>query len=124
MQMSVTKAVISQIQSSLNGKVTGEAKYLRLQTIIGELVAQGRVLPGQRLPADKPFADMIGISLGTVQKALINLQKQGVVDRAPKRGTVIAEHLVDEGDIYVFRFRDDAGELIKPQVRMISIAED
>jgi len=123
--MTIEQSAINEIQSGLFKKAPGEAKYFRLQSLIEKLIAKGKILPGQRLPADKSFADMLGISLGTVQKALINLQHEGVVTRAPRRGTVISDHLVHEDDIYVFRFRDPiTHSLITPQVRMLSISDE
>ncbi len=103
----------------------GDAKYARLQEALARMILEGALQPGLQLPSDKSLAEQVGVSLGTVQKALTNLQKRGLVTRAPRRGTVVADRAVSETDVFVFRFREaDTGNLILPKVRTLSVEMD
>ena len=116
--------VLENLKAWVSSSSTVSAKYQRLEEALCELIAQDVLRPGAQLPADKVFAEQIGLSLGTVQKALGNLHKRGLLERAPKRGTSIAERRVEVNDIYSFRFRDpETGNLIPPRVRIVSISE-
>ena len=117
--------VVHAIQAHIRQQPQSGNKYLRLQCAISEAVSRRAILPGQRLPPDKALAASIGMSLGTVQKALVNLQGQGILSRAPRRGTVVTTERVEQDDVFVFRFRDKhTGEVIPPQLRMLSIEKD
>lgn len=117
--------VIQAIQTQIRRQGRAGSKYTRLQNAITEAVSARTLHPGQKLPPDKVLAATIGMSLGTVQKALVNLQSQGIVERAPRRGTVVSAGRVEQDDVFVFRFRDKrSGEVIRPEVRMLSIQRD
>lgn len=95
-------------------------KYRRLVDAILALIATDRLPDGTRLPPDSDMAAGLGVSLGTVQKALNTLVDEGMATRAPRRGTMIQTSKVASDVIYIFRFRDpQSGELIRPQVRML-----
>lgn len=120
----VNNDVLSEIAETIGNNPNGEAKYRRLERAINSAILTGRLKGNQQLPADKVFADILGLSLGTVQKALNNLKGQGILRRSPKKGTVISDHSVHEDDVFMFRFRDPVTQtLITPEVKMLSIEE-
>ena len=123
--MTVDATVIESLRQSVSRPDGASAKYMRLETALSEMIEADQLRPGAQFPADKKFAEQIGLSLGTVQKALGNLQKKGFLDRAPKRGTAVAERQVGERDIFTFRFRDPGtGQLIPPRVRTLTVSEE
>lgn len=59
-----------------------------------DLIASGRLAPGDRLPTEREMAAQLGVSRASVREALRDLELRGLADRRPGRGTV----LTDPGD--------------------------
>ncbi len=60
--------------------------------------------PGDRLPPETELADMLGVSLGTVQAALRQLQQVGVITRRRGDGSKVASAVAEDSPIWHFRF--------------------
>ncbi|MEU7874139.1 TetR/AcrR family transcriptional regulator C-terminal domain-containing protein [Dactylosporangium sp. NPDC049140] len=67
-----------------------EAPYQRIVADIAERIGDGRLRPGERLPATRRLAKDHGVALATATKALAALQQQGLVVSKPRSGTVVA----------------------------------
>ena len=63
--------------------------YQRLAAALRASIAQGMIVPGTRLPAERSLAERIHVSRGTVVAAYGLLQEEGVVDRRQGSGTVV-----------------------------------
>ena len=50
------------------------------QTLMREIAA-GRLVDGERLPAEREMAKELAISVGTLRKALDRLQQDGLLER-------------------------------------------
>lgn len=61
---------------------------LVVEKIIG-LIDEGKLKPGDKLPAENTLAEQLGVSRGVLREALIILQFQGFITRKPKDGTYI-----------------------------------
>jgi DNA-binding transcriptional MocR family regulator len=70
--------------------------YRQLVDAIAELIAQGELVAGERLPPQREIAKSIGLNVTTVTRALSALQQRGLVIGRPGRGTVVATP--DRGD--------------------------
>lgn len=57
---------------------------------LAELIRQGQLQPGDRLPPERELADRFGVSRSSVREALRILELHGLVARRPGTGTVIA----------------------------------
>lgn len=57
---------------------------------LAELIRQGQLQPGDRLPPERELADRLGVSRSSVREALRILELHGLVARRPGTGTVIA----------------------------------
>lgn len=55
------------------------------------MITGGRVSTGDRLPAERTFAQQLGVSRTTLREALHELEMKGLVSRRPGRGTIITE---------------------------------
>ncbi|MER7281071.1 TetR/AcrR family transcriptional regulator C-terminal domain-containing protein [Dactylosporangium sp. NPDC000244] len=66
------------------------APYQRIVADIAERIADGRLRPGERLPATRRLARDHGVALATATKALAVLQQRGLVVAKPRSGTVVA----------------------------------
>ena len=75
--------------------------YVRVREILVQRVSSGYWKPGQSLPNEFELADELGVSQGTVRKALDMLASEHLVVRRQGRGTFVAEHT--SADIH-FRF--------------------
>jgi GntR family transcriptional regulator len=64
--------------------------YLQLQRRIAEAIAQGRLSPGDSLPAEREMAAMTGLSRVTVRKAVEGLVDAGQLVQRRGSGTFVA----------------------------------
>lgn len=91
----------------------GEPLYLRLRRAIMECLSIGRWMPGDKLPSEGELARELGVSLGTVQKVLNGLAKEGVLVRRHGHGTFVSVGRGQSQMLLHFRFvGDDAGSIL------------
>lgn len=90
-------------------KLAAQPLYARVREILVERLISGQWKPGQMLPSEFSIADELGVSQGTVRKALDEMTTEGLVIRKQGRGTFVAEA---EDQSILFRFyrltRDNA----------------
>ncbi len=70
-------------------RTLGTPAYQAIPAIIREDLRSGRLSPGDRLPALRPLAVMLGLDYTTVARAYAEARRLGLVDSAPGRGTVV-----------------------------------
>src|SRR5579859_393479 len=63
--------------------------YRRLADAIAERIARGQLTVGDRLPPQREIANALGINVTTVTRAFSTLQRRGLVEARPGRGTVV-----------------------------------
>ncbi len=78
--------------------------------------------PGHLLPSEVELAGELGVSQGTVRKALDELASERLLTRRQGRGTFVAEH--DDARILFqfFKLTADNGKRVFPESRVISAA--
>ena len=64
--------------------------YVQVMEIISKRIEKGEWGPGEVLPAEPKFAEELGVSQGTVRKALDNIARKKIVVRRQGRGTFVA----------------------------------
>ena len=52
-------------------------------------VSSGHLRAGECLPAERDMVNNLGISRGTIRQALDALEREGVISRKPRKGTVV-----------------------------------
>src|SRR5579862_5595171 len=82
--------------------------YLRLADAIGERIARGELVGGDKLPPHREIARALGINATTVTRAFSALQQRGLVEARPGRGTLITSREVEEGG-FISAPSDEAG---------------
>lgn len=97
-------------------------KYLSLQAALRDSVIQGHLRPGTRLPAEDQLAQQVGVSLGTVQKAMAVLQRDGLLERRQGDGTYVSDPSFEEHQSWHFRFLADDGQSYLP-LRALAISK-
>lgn len=71
--------------------VQGVSKYAQLRDTITAAIRGGYWKPGAQLPPERELARMTRFSLGTVQRALHELETEGLLVRTQGSGTYVAE---------------------------------
>ncbi|WP_441491577.1 GntR family transcriptional regulator [Bosea sp. 2RAB26] len=96
--------------------------YRQVKAILVRRLVDGVWAPGEGLPSEGQLAAEIGVSQGTVRKALDELASENLVVRRQGRGTFVAEH--DERRILFqfFKLVPDHGERRFPDSAVLSIA--
>lgn len=85
-------------------------EQIRAQVV--ELVHDGRLLPGTRLPTVRRLAGDLGIAANTVARAYRELERAGVVETRGRHGTFVADRegvageAVAAATTYADRLRD------------------
>lgn len=97
-----------------NSEILGEPLYLRLRRAILECLSSGRWMPGDKLPSEGELARELGVSLGTVQKVLNGLAKEGVLVRRHGHGTFVSVGRGQSQMLLHFRFVGDDPDTIMP----------
>lgn len=71
-------------------------KYLAIVEALEADIHTGRVHPGDRLPAQRSIAEVLGVDLTTVTRALNEARRRGLVDAHAGRGTFIREGVASQ----------------------------
>src|SRR4051794_18791722 len=72
------------------GTASIEPLYQRVYRLIADDVASGRLLPGDRLPAERALCAQLGMSRATVRRAFAELARDGIVEASVGRGSFVA----------------------------------
>jgi GntR family transcriptional regulator len=75
--------------------------YSQVYEALVKQIAEGTWKPGQALPSEQALAAQLGVSQGTVRKALDALAVDKVIDRRQGKGTYVAE-LTQERSLFRF----------------------
>ena len=79
--------------------------------------------PGQMLPSEGQLAAELGVSQGTVRKALDTLTGDSLLVRRQGRGTFVAEHDDVQSRFRFFKLRPDGTAIGAPQSQVLEIRE-
>src|SRR5262245_58061903 len=78
------------LQKGLNGRgANGQALYAQLLDELRQQIADGLLLPGDRLPSESQLMEAYGISRGTVRHAVSILVHEGLIDRTHGAGSFV-----------------------------------
>jgi GntR family transcriptional regulator len=72
---------------------SGVPTYLQLVTQVRQALRVGALAPGDRLPTAKAVVEAIAINPNTVHKAYRELEREGLVEARPGRGTFVLHTL-------------------------------
>lgn len=84
----------------------GRTKRTSVRLALVAAIREGYLAPGARLPAETDLTAILGVSLGTSQAALRQLQQAGVIVRRRGDGTRVASAEPLSQVIWHFRFLD------------------
>jgi GntR family transcriptional regulator, hexuronate regulon transcriptional repressor len=72
--------------------------YQQVARSIAASIAEGRYVPGDRLPSERGLADSFGVSRPTVRDAMIALEFQGLVEARQGSGVYVTSRAKPEED--------------------------
>ncbi len=73
--------------------------YQQVARSIAASIAEGRYVPGDRLPSERGLADSFGVSRPTIRDAMIALEFQGLVEARQGSGVYVTARAKPEDDI-------------------------
>ena len=76
-------------------------KYVQTAELLIREIAAGRIADGARLKPERDMAVELGVSVGTLRKALDDLTEKGLLDRVQGSGNYV-RHRADAAGIYAF----------------------
>ena len=103
----------------------GKGKSLKYREIYESLASRlqaGEWLPGDRLPTEEGIAEVEGVSLGTVQRALRMLEEDNLVVRRHGSGTYAASFSPEPNEIVNFFFLEDEESPLPLYTKVIDLS--
>ena len=96
-------------------------KYIQLSELIIRDIDAGRLLDGERLPPEREMARSLGTSIGTLRKALADLETKGLLRRVHGSGNYVQKSNSPSGLYAMFRLELLEGGGL-PTARVLDIA--
>jgi GntR family transcriptional regulator len=89
--------------------MAGIPKHVRLRNALLSAIRKGYLRPGDQLPPEQELSRAVGLSLGTVQRALGSLATERALTREQGRGTFVSRPGLSPDDLWQFRFVERYG---------------
>ncbi len=80
--------------------------YAQTEEVLTRRIAEGAWPPGALIPPEPELAAELGVSPGTVRKALAGLERRRLIERRQGRGTFVAAHTSERALFHFFRVVD------------------
>lgn len=85
------------------------------ETILARIVG-GELTAGAMLPSEHEIARELGVSQGTARKALVELDREGIIERRQGKGSFVAQTTSESALFHFFRLRDGKGGQVVPEL--------
>lgn len=104
----------------------GVPLYVAVRRQISDAIVSGEWPPGTVLPSEVTLAQSLGVAVGTVRRALIELAREGMLSRRRKTGTVVISqtpYFSLRSYVQYFRLHAADGTLVEstPDVRSVTV---
>jgi GntR family transcriptional regulator len=97
--------------------------YAQVRDILTERIGSGEWRPGALIPNEFAIARELGVSQGTIRKALDSMAGEHLLVRRQGRGTYVAEHTPAEMLFRFFNFFGPDGERVEPALRELKLTQ-
>lgn len=94
--------------------------YRQVEEILLGRIVGGAWPPGHALPSEPELAAELGVSQGTVRKALTELERRHLIERRQGRGTTVTQHDSETARRHFFRVRDLTGRAVVSRIMVVS----
>lgn len=105
----------------LETRLAARPLYLQVRDVLVQRIVVGHWKPGATLPNETQLAQQLGISIGTVRKALDLMEVERIVTRRQGRGTFVNDYASAENTFPFSMFDDFSGHRISGQKRGRSV---
>ncbi len=95
--------------------------YQQVYNMLVRRIAEGAWRPAESLPSEHALAEELGVSQGTVRKALDVMAAEKLVERRQGKGTYVAEHTQELSLFRFFRLSRPNGERLTPTCKIESV---
>lgn len=89
--------------------------YRQVYDYLLKQIADGSWGPGESLPSEQALAQELGVSQGTVRKALDAMAAENVIERRQGKGTYVAEQTQERALFRFFRLAYPEGPRVTPE---------
>ena len=94
--------------------------YMQIKEMFVANISGGRWSPGDVIPSEIQLAQDLGVSQGTVRKAITELVENNVLTRRQGRGTFVAFHDRERALFHFFHIVDNKGRKVLPESTTLS----
>src|SRR6185437_16486774 len=105
-------------ETSAGGTFSYRPLYIQVKDSLIRRLIDGAWQPGQIIPSETDLAREIGVSQGTIRKALDTMTAENLLVRRQGRGTYVAEPAESRILFQYFRIVPDSGEASFPDSRI------
>jgi GntR family transcriptional regulator len=95
--------------------------YAQVKALMIRHLVDGRWRPGDALPSETSLAGELGVSQGTVRKALDELATANLLERRQGKGTFVARHSRQRSLFHFFHIVDESGRKELPSSRILAL---
>ena len=82
-------------------KASALPKFIQLSEMLIREIAAGHLVDGARLPPEREMADDLGVAVGTLRKALADVEQKGLLERVQGSGNYV-RHRPAVDSVYAF----------------------
>jgi len=93
--------------SSLPDENEKKPLYIHVKDFVKNYITDKNLQPGDPLPTEVEFVDMLNVSRTTIRNALDILQLNGLINKQQGRGTFVAKHSYEENLTTLSGFSED-----------------
>jgi GntR family transcriptional regulator len=98
--------------------------YVQIAELLIRDIAAGRLIDGERLPPERDLARTLNVSVGTLRKALAELEKKGMLDRIQGSGNYVRDGGTQSSVYAMLRLeRPEGGGLPRAEVLTVDHME-
>lgn len=98
-------------------------KYIQISEMLIRRIGAGQLADGVRLPPEREMAQTLGISVGTLRRALADLASKGVLDRIQGSGNYV-RHRPEVSSLYAFFRLEKVGGGGLPTARVLTVSRE
>lgn len=123
MVLHVTTATIEERLAAEVHRHSPTPLHHQIKIAVLQGIEQGWLRPGSQLPRERRIAEAMGVSLAPVRQAMVDLTKEGYVDRTRGKGTFVRERKLVEKIQILGSFHSSMRQQgLAPDVRVLSSA--
>lgn len=93
--------------------------YQQIRDLLVKRIIDGIWRPGSYLPSEQQLCTELGVSIGTIRKAMEDLVSQGILERQHGRGTQVVAHSSAQSRFRFLRFVHADGRPLDPVAHLL-----